>query len=108
MAFDYTKLTEDVKAAMQAGREAAALVEDRGSCNMDGVILGLPRLPASKVTAAIELAGISALKITTRIATGYMINPEDGQADKRYAGCEAIRKSLREAGYTVTPFYMMD
>lgn len=108
MAFDYTKLTADVKAAMQAGSDAAALVADRGSCNLDGVILELPRLPLKKVMEAIELAGTSTVKITSTYFRGYMINPNEGQADKRYTACEAIRKSLREAGYTVTPYYQMD
>lgn len=109
MAFDYEKLTADVRKAMKAGEQAAAAVNDRGTCNMDGVVLRLPRLREQRVVDALSQAGVYTNKSGCGWAgPGYMINPNCGQADKRSTAAKAIEASLKQAGYDVTMFYMMD
>lgn len=109
-AFDFAKLTADVSAAMQAGSEAAAAVEDGGSCNLDGVHLSIPRQREAKVVEALAEAGVRTEKGNWGwFGAGYMLNPtNEGQADKRYAACEAIAKHLKAAGYDACHYYMAD
>lgn len=110
MPFDFTKLTTDVKAALEAGAAIAATTEDGGACNFDGVVLRVPNAPEYKVVHALSLAGITTRKSNCGWAgLGYMINPTSGgQANKRTVAAEAIYKHLSEAGYTVSQYYQMD
>lgn len=109
MAFDYNKLTADAKAAIQSGNEVADKTPDNGTCNMDGVVLKLPRLPEEKVVEALKSAGVRARKNDWGYhGTGYMINPSQGQADKRSKAAEAICAALKGAGYQVSMYYQMD
>ncbi|MCC3159722.1 hypothetical protein LJ737_20945 [Hymenobacter sp. 15J16-1T3B] len=108
--FDFAKLTADVTAAMLAGQQAADSVSDGGSCNLDGVHLSIPRQREAKVVAALAEAGVHSEKGNYGwLGSGYMLNPSSaGQADKRYAACEAIAKHLKAAGYDACHFYLMD
>lgn len=109
MPFDYRKLTDDVREAMKQGEKIASATPDSGTCNMDGVVLKLPRLPETKVTAALAEAGVSASKNKWGWhGTGYMINPPWGQADKRSKAAEAINRHLKGAGYDTSMYYQMD
>ena len=110
-SFDFAKLTADVSAALKAGREAAAAVSDGGSCNLDGVHLAIPRQREAKVVAALEDAGLPGISKSSWgwFGVGYMLNPSsEGQADKRYAACEAIAQHLKDAGYDACHFHMAD
>lgn len=110
MAFDFAKLTADVEAALKAGADAASATTDGGSCNLDGVVLRLPRIHEESVVRALSNAGISTRKSNCGYhGIGYMINPTSGgQANQRYVACIAIEKHLQEAGYNVSHFYMAD
>jgi hypothetical protein len=109
MAFDFAKLTTDVTAAMEAGQQVADATEDNGTCNMDGVLLRIPRIKEANVVAALAAAGVNTDKNNWGWhGIGYMINPPWGQAEKRSRACDAIRKHLTESGYEVSGFYMMD
>ncbi|ADB42922.1 hypothetical protein [Spirosoma linguale] len=102
MVYNFDKLTTDVRAAMKAGREFAAEVDDGGTYNVDGVLLKIPRIREAKVVQALAKAGVRTQKRKWGWrGTGYMLNPGVGQAHKKETACEAIFQHLRKAGHVV-------
>ena len=110
MPYNFEKLTAAVTAAMQAGQTAAdSKPDDGGTCNMDAVILRIPRINEQKVVEAMAAAGVHTRKDTWWHGPGYMINPTSGgQGDRNTRAAEAIAKSLKEAGYDAMMHYQMD
>ena len=110
MPYNFQKLTQDVTAALQAGEEAAALSDDKGACNFDGVILHLPRINEQKVIKALSDAGVDSDKaVWPFCGVGYMINPTtNGQGNKRMVATTAMLNYLREAGHNVIDYRAMD
>lgn len=101
----YEQLTLNLQ---HAGKEAAMLFgdsEDGGTYNLDAITIMLPRWNVGKVKTAVEAADMSAWK-----GNGYfVINPRtSGQANRRTRICEAIKKELKNKGYDVGMFYMVD
>ena len=58
----YATLRDDLRAALKIAEEAAAAVEDSGTCNMDAAAIRLPRWRESLVEQAAEEAGTGCFK----------------------------------------------
>jgi hypothetical protein len=104
---DYAKLTKDLIAAQNAGREAAK-GEDGGSANLDCAFLRVPRSRENKMEEAFEAAGVAGYKTKWFKMSGYMITPPGHQGNTRARAAEAMVKSLRESGYDALTYCQMD
>lgn len=108
MAFDYKKLTEDLKEAKEAALNVVTR-DDGGSANLDCLALSLPRLKEEKVVKAIKEAGLYTRGKSNWIGMRYFIHaPHGSQGNDNTRQIEAMRKCLSEKGYDVLIFYKMD
>lgn len=102
MTVNLTELAAKVQRATAAGHAAAATVDDGGTCNMDHVVIYLPRVRE----AAVKAAGINASKWAA--GEFHLVDSFGGQANKRSAGVEAMAKALKAEGVECFIYYQMD
>lgn len=104
----YAKLRDDLIKAHAIALDAAAQVEDGGTCNSDAPSLLLPRWQSAKVKQACKEAGCGCFEwksfgrrwvIRFRIA---------GQAYKRETAAEAMTKALTAMGYDALTYCAID
>lgn len=104
----YAKLRDDLIKAHAIALDAAAQVEDGGTCNFDAPSISLPRWQSAKVKQACEEAGCGCFEwkifgrrwvISFRIA---------GQAYKRETAAEAMTKALADMGYDALTYCAID
>lgn len=117
MTVDTIKLTQDLQDATVAGGEAARLVDDNGSCNLDHVVLLTGKTKsvikkAGHVENAIKAADVHQYYAGRKHAIiGYHLrfpfNPF-GQASKRTAAVKAAAKLLTDRGWDVSIHYQLD
>jgi hypothetical protein len=109
MAIDYNKLTEDLKWARKCAVIAEANVEDSGTCNLDDLMLELPKASEKKVMTAIEAAGLRGYKTRFMGTPVFLIGPPmPGQAYKRTAQAEAMSRHMSKQGWISSVWYQMD
>ena len=104
------RLRDALVLARQRGMEAAQIVDDGGTCNLDDVVLRPPveRARGAHVVRAIEAAGLRATE-TTWCGRGWFIAwGFPGQADKRTRAMEAARRCLEDHGFPCSMYYQMD
>jgi len=101
---DLSKLTEDLKAAREAGHKAAAATDDGGTCNFDSPMLYGIRL-TKKAEEAIQAAGCHVFKGRGGLVISLGVG---GQANKRTRAAEAAEALLKERGYETSIWYQMD
>jgi UV DNA damage repair endonuclease len=89
-----------IEAAKRIGQEAADAVDDAGSCNLDTLILNIPRLRADWF----ESYGIRVYRLGSYIAVSTYF----GMANKQQRGVEAMAKHLQSFGYPASVWYQMD
>jgi len=102
---DLKELASKINVAITIGQMAAeAQPNDGGSANLDHVVVyGLKGVRES----AMEKAGINCHK--GRYAGEFHLTaPFSGQGNRRYAGVQAMCKSLKDAGVDCYVYYMMD
>lgn len=106
----YAKLRDDLKAAAEAGKAAAALVEDSGTCNFDSAALALPRWQEKKVMQAAQEAGVSCWVWNFYGNKRFVFNAgrKVGQALKNEICSETMTKELARMGYAATNYCQMD
>jgi hypothetical protein len=106
----YAKLRDDIRTALEIGERAEAEnPDDGGTCNLDCVMLTLPRATESKVVQAAHEAGWHIRKSRFYGQTVYMLNPRtNGQANARSRNAEAVAKALRDMGYDAMDYCQMD
>lgn len=99
-----TALSEAVAKAVEAGKAAAdACEDDGGTANLDRVYLyDLKRWQVE----AMKAAGIDCWK--SGPGEFHLSAPFDGQGNRRYAGVQAMYKSLKAAGVACSVYYCMD
>ena len=102
----YTKLTQDLKAAVEAAQAAAVAIDDGGTCNMDSPMVWLPRWNAAKIKEAARAAGTRAYK--HRLSWWMFSTGVYAQGDPRTIAAKAASHLLEERGYRASVFYMMD
>lgn len=105
----YAKLRDDIRKAAQIGLEAAAQVEDSGTCNMDAAALSLPRWKEAFVEQACEEAGCGCFIWRPFGAKYFVICARiPGQALKQETAAEAMTAAFEEMGYDAVTYCQMD
>lgn len=102
--YDLKELAQNISAAIEVGKSAAALSkDDGGSANMDCVVIyGLRGIHHTSM----QNAGIDCFK--RRAGTFFLSAPFDGQGNRRYAGVQAMYQSLAASGVDCYVHYQMD
>lgn len=105
----YRKLRDDLKRACLAAQEAAARVQDTGTCNLDAPAIRLPRWRQCLVEEAALQAGVGCFQWRT-YGSGIYVFPMrvPGQAYKRERAAEVAASSLASMGYNTLTYYQMD
>ena len=103
----YAKLRDDLIKAHAVALDAAAQVEDGGTCNLDAPSLLLPRWQSAKVKQACEEAGGDYFR--WGYSNRYVICLRlPGQAYKRETAAEAMTKALSDMGYDALTYCAID
>lgn len=103
----YAKLRDDLIKAHAIALDAAAQVEDGGTCNLDAPSLLLPRWQSAKVKQACEEAGGDYFR--WGYSNRYVICLRlPGQAYKRETAAEAMTKALTAMGYDALTYCAID
>lgn len=103
----YAKLRDDLIKARAIALDAAAQVEDGGTCNLDAPSLLLPRWQSAKVKQACEEAGGDFFR--WGYSNRYVICLRlPGQAYKRETAAEAMTKALTDMGYDALTYCAID
>lgn len=103
----YAKLRDDLRSVYKIGLEAAAQVNDGGTCNMDAPALRLTRWNSAKVEQACREAGGHCFKWSC-FNRFVLCFPIPGQARKRETAADAMTKALSEIGYDALTYCQMD
>lgn len=103
----YEQLTEDLKEAYQKSKKAVT-GDDGGTANLDSTFLILPRWNEKKTIKAINDAGLYCGSKIHWIGNGYLISVGGGQGNDRVMARNAFSKYLKEKGYDVMHFDMID
>ena len=103
----YAKLRDDLIKAHAIALDAAAQVEDGGTCNFDAPSLLLPRWQSAKVKQACEEAGGDYFR--WGYSKRYVICLRlPGQANKRETAAKSMTKALTAMGYDALTYYAID
>lgn len=102
------ELAAAIARAIEAGKSAAeAVPDDGGSANLDRVYVRVGRLHEK----TLDKAGITGWmqRATTYHARAFHLStPFSGQGNRRYAGVQAMYKSLKAEGIDCGVWYQMD
>ena len=106
----YAKLRDDLRAALEAGRNAEREnPEDGGTCNFDSVALSLPRWQAAKVEQAAKEAGTSCFSWDLFGGRRWVFGPDTrAQGNARTRNAEAMTRTLAGMGYQAMDYCQMD
>lgn len=106
----YAKLRDDLRAALEAGRNAEhENPEDGGTCNFDSVALNLPRWQAAKVEQAAKEAGTSCFSWDLFGGRRWVFGPDTrAQGNARTRNAEAMTRALAGMGYQAMDYCQMD
>lgn len=103
----YAKLRDDLKKAVEAGREVD-FGEDGGTCNFDAPSIG-GRWIMSKIKQAAKEAGTGVFKWELYGGSRYVFStPTGAQGNRNCRVSAAMCESLRESGYDVIEYCAMD
>ena len=103
----YAKLRDDLREVHGIGLSAAAMVSDRGTCNLDSPSLSLPRWNVAKVEQACKEAGGDCFR--AGYSKRYVIClPVPGQALKNETAAKAMTEALKNLGYDASTWYRID
>lgn len=109
MKFDPQKLTKDLIEANKIAVAETRDSKDGGTCNLDRVVLRVPRINELKVISAIKAAGLYCRSKSEWLGPCYMFNPTvGGQGDQRTKAVEVMKRELVASGWDVMIFYQMD
>lgn len=105
----YSRLADDLKAALECGKQAEEDVTDAGTPNFDAPSLYLPHWYGKEIKQAARLAGTVAFEWTHRDGRAWVFQPDTkGIANRRTVNAEAMTNELRKRGYLATTYYQMD
>ena len=105
MATKVQQFAEALARAIKAAEDRAAVTDDGGTCNMDSVLVRLPRYNADAVTAIAKAQGIHAYK---REESFWDIGSLYGQANRNEQAHRAMCESLKADGYQAYMNHRMD
>lgn len=103
----YQQLTLDLKESFQEALKTKTN-DDGGTANLDGTFLTLKGWREEKVLEAIREAGLYCRAKTQWLGVGYLININCGQGNNRTRVRDKFLQLLKEKGYDVLSFDMMD
>lgn len=105
----YAKLRDDLRVALQAGRDAEALnPEDGGTCNLDAVAVRLPRWHSAKVKHAAKEAGTSCFEWYLWGTVSFVFTPDTtAQGNARIRNAESMKVALKAMGYDAFDYCRM-
>lgn len=103
----YEKLTLDLKEAYQEACKVKT-DDDGGTANLDATFLKFKGWREDKVCEAIKNAGLYCRKKTQWVGSGYMIGTSGGQGNDRTRVRDKFADMLKDKGYHVLKFNMMD
>jgi hypothetical protein len=88
----------------------ASTGDDNGTCNLDAVVIKLPRWTANDLKELKELSGIRISDTLSGMWNGYRFIgfTTYGQADEKTRMLEAAHKVMKEGGYDVYMYYQID
>lgn len=107
----YAKLRDDLRTALEAGRQAQKQnPEDGGSCNFDSASINLPRWRSALVEQAAAEAGTRCFDWSLFGSRRYVFIPDHGgaQGNARSRNAEAMTAALRSMGYDAMDYSQMD
>ncbi|WP_227558969.1 hypothetical protein [Acinetobacter calcoaceticus] len=100
----YSDLSNHIKQAKEEGKVAADKVEDKGTCNLDKVVLcGLDRVRE----ATLKKAGIDCYKHWS-FAGAFVLSGSFGMGDKNTVGVRAMANHLKSIGVDCYVHSQMD
>lgn len=106
---EYAKLRDNLCTVHKIGLEAAAKVDDSGTCNLDAPALHLPHWKTALIKQACEEAGGGCFTLRDYGAPLTVVSlPIPGQAYKRETAARAMTKALQEMGYNAYTYFRMD
>lgn len=103
----YIKLRDDLRAVHKIGLDAAARVDDTGTCNFDAPALRLPRWSHAKIEQACKEAGGSCF-YWDEFGRHVICLRIPGQALKREVAAEAMTEALSKMGYDAFCYQAID
>lgn len=105
----YARLRDDLRKAYHIGLEAAALVSDGGTCNLDAPALILRRWNHEKVNRAAREAGGGSYTWSCYGGGCHVFCfPVGGQAYKRETAARAMTEALAAMGYEALTYCQID
>lgn len=105
----YAVLADALKKAAADGLRAADGVDDGGTCNFDAATLDLKGWTEAKVKEAAKAAGVGCFVWNLWGSKRYVFPLHlGGQANARTVAAEAMRNSLKAAGYEAGMYYQAD
>ncbi|TCL40021.1 hypothetical protein EV210_101221 [Anaerospora hongkongensis] len=108
MAVDYKKLQRDLDKARLAAIDAMP-GDDGGSCNLDTLVLRVPKGREKLVLKAIKAAGLHCRGKSDWLGPCYFVSgPTGGQGNGRTRTVTAMEKSLKGNGWDASVFYKVD
>lgn len=103
---ELASLPEKVRVAIEAGKAAAAACpDDRGSANLDRVVIPIPGLRASQLPG---LPGYVQKKSRYHQQGVHLDTPWPGQGNQHSAGVQAMHASLKDQGVNCYVYYQVD
>lgn len=103
---ELTGLPEKVRAAIEAGKAAAAACDnDGGSANCDRVVIPVPGLRASQLPS---LPGYVQKKSRYHRQGIHLHTPWPGIGNRHSAGVQAMHRSLQAQGVDCYVYYQVD
>lgn len=104
----YACLRDDLRAAAETARQAAAQVHDGGTCNLDAPSIYLPRWKASLVEEAARQAGCGCFRWHCAGSWVFPLRNISGQAYRRETAAEAATAYLSAQGYDALTYCQID
>ncbi|RMM84485.1 hypothetical protein ALP72_102034 [Pseudomonas coronafaciens pv. coronafaciens] len=105
---ELASLGRKIRIAIKAGQQAAeACPNDSGSANLDRVVIPMPGVREAAVISS-GLPGYLSKASTYHSSGLHLGAPFGGQGDRRYAGVQAMHRSLQEQGVDCYVYYQID
>lgn len=100
----YQELAQKIQEARIIGKKAADAVEDKGTCNLDKVVIyGLPKVRET----SLNNAGINCYKHWSHTGA-FVLSGSFGMGDKNTVGVEAMSAHLKSLGVDCYIHWQMD
>lgn len=108
MPFDIDKISEDIKSA-KIEADKLRNVDDGGTCNFDSAYLRATGMREKTAKVISLMSGVPCNVTSSRFHGRIMfIGIGEGQANRRTAMAEAVKKFMESKGHDVGMYYQMD